>query len=220
MEKYGTLAAINAAWGTAYGSMNEIPVPRPNTVRGQMWADVLTWYIESKREFIEKQIQIFRAAVDKYSDGRIQLIIFMPGASYTDSQWNSCVGSGEAIYQLRIGTDNNFMVTMADKYGGVLQFTGVPEPISLEQVRRFMYSNGYGHMPVICENYADERSSNLNNIMSHIRDYKLYGIDYTYSYFLYNSDHYTLNAKGQQIGGYLTQIKNLMDTVDLNVSPF
>ena len=90
LEKYGSVENINLAWETSLGSMDEFEMPAPNTVKGRQWEDVLTWYLESKRTFIEQQIRIFKEAVDTHTGGRVQLILYMPGASFTQSESALC----------------------------------------------------------------------------------------------------------------------------------
>ncbi len=192
MKKYGSVKAINEAWGTSLNDVEEYVMPKPGAVKGTWWEDILTWYLESKHVFIEKQIQIFKAAVEKYSKGRIQLILYMPGASFTRTEWNEHVAAGTASFAMQIGCDNEFIVEMADKYGCLLQFTGLPGPRALKQVRQYMYENGYGHIPVFGENYADYASSNDPlALYDELEALNLAGIDYTFSKFLYEEDGLT-----------------------------
>lgn len=200
LKKYGSIEKINAAWGTSLTSMDQFRMPAPNTVKGQQWEDVLTWYIESKREFIEKQIQIFQKAVDAHTDGRVKLILYMPGASFTQEQWNECVETGTATFEIRIGSENEFIVEMADKYGCLLQFTGLPSIPALKQVRQWMYTNGYGHIPVFGENVASlGASQSPEGLYQMIEDFNLAGIDYTFTNYLWNNDFVTLSSIGENM---------------------
>lgn len=220
LEKYGSIDKVNEAWGTNYTSMDEYQMPMPGTVKGTQWGDILTWYVESKREFVEKQIQVFQEAVEKYSDGRIQLILYMPGASYSEAEWNENVAAGTATFAMRIASENEFMVQMADKYGCLLQFTGLPGIGPLKQVREYMYANGYGHIPVFGENYADYASScDPVALYKVIEELNLAGIDYTFSKFLYEDNGVTHSAIYPIMEQALPMIDAFVKETDHNVVP-
>jgi hypothetical protein len=55
--QYGAIAQANAAWGTNYASWASVTIPNPGTKTGTMWNDVLTWYRNSKRNFITQQVR-------------------------------------------------------------------------------------------------------------------------------------------------------------------
>lgn len=221
LEKYGSIEGINAAWGTSLASMDEFKMPAPNTVKGQQWDDVLTWYLESKREFIEKQIQIFKEAVDTYTDGRIQLILYMPGASFTQAEWDECVETGGATFALLIGSENEFIVEMADKYDCLLQFTGLPSIAALKQVRQWMYTNGYGHIPVFGENVANlGASKSPEALYQMIEDFNLAGIDYTFTTYLWNADYVTLSEIGQDMADTVPKIAEYIGKAVFSEAPY
>lgn len=221
LEKYGTVEKINAAWGTSLGSMDEFQMPMPGTVKGQQWEDILTWYLESKREFIEKQIQIFQEAVNTHTGGRIRLILYMPGASFTQAEWDECVENGTATFAMLIGSENEFMVEMADKYDCLLQFTGLPGIESLKQVRQWMYTNGYGDIPVYGENYADYASSwDPEALYQVIEDFNLAGLDYTFTKFLYEDDGVTPSDVFSKMAQTLPKIQEFIGQTDFAQAPY
>lgn len=220
IEKYGSIQAVNEAWGTSFGSMEDYEMPKSGTVKGKQWEDILTWYLESKHVFIEKQIQIFKEAVKKYSDGRIQLILYMPGASFTQAEWKQHVAAGTASFAMQIGCDNEFIADMAYKYGCLLQFTGLPAPRALKQVRQYMYENGYGDIPVFGENYADYASSNDPvALYDEIAELHLAGIDYTFSKFLYEDDGLTHSSIYPLMEKALPKIQKFISNADFSDVP-
>lgn len=221
LEKYGSIEKINAAWGTNLSSMDAFQMPKPGTVKGQQWGDILTWYLESKREFVEKQIQIFKEAVNEYTDGRVQLILYMPGSSFTQAEWEENIETGSATFPMLIGCENEFMVEMADKYGCLLQFTGLPGIEPLKQIRQWMYTNGYGDIPVFGENYADLASSQEPEALYQtIEDFNLAGIDYTFTKFLCNNDGVTLSAIGKEMQKTLPKIAEFIRNADFSQVPY
>ena len=221
LEKYGSVGEINKAWGTALASMEDYAMPKPGTVKGQQWEDILTWYLESKREFVEKQIQIFKAAVDQYTDGRVELILYMPGASFTQAEWDESIRNGDATFAMLIGCENEFMVEMADKYDCLLQYTGLPGVQSLKKIRQWMYANGYGDIPVYGENYADLASSqDPEALYQTIEDFNLAGIDYTFTKFLCQDDGVTLSEIGKKMQKVLPKIAKFIHDADFSKAPY
>lgn len=221
LEKYGSIEVINGAWGTELASMDAFQMPLPGTAKGQQWEDILTWYLESKREFIERQIQIFQEAVDIHTAGRVKLILYMPGASFTQAEWDTCVQTGDATFAMLIGSENEFIVQMADKYDCLLQFTGLPGIEPLKQVRQWMYAQGYGHIPVIGENYADYASScDPEALYQVIEDFNLAGLDYTFTKFLYEEDGMTPSEIYPQMVEILPKIDSYIRDADFEVTPY
>jgi len=221
LAKYGSIDKINEAWGTTFASMDQFRMPAPNTVKGQQWEDVLTWYIETKREFIEKQIQIFKKAVDQYSDGRIQLILYMPGAAFTQDEWKECVATGGTTFAIVIGSENEFIVEMAHKYGCLLHFTGLPTLSSLKQVRQWMYANGYGHIPVIGENVASlGAAQSPEGLYQQIEDFNLDGIDYTFTNYLWEENFVTLSSIGEEMKVTVPKIADFIKNTDFAKAPY
>jgi len=221
LEKYGSIGEINKAWGTALASMEDYTMPKAGTVKGQQWEDILTWYLESKREFVEKQIQIFREAVNTHTDGRVQLILYMPGASFNQAEWDECIQKGDATFSMLIGSENEFIVEMADKYGCLLQFTGLPGIEPLKQIRQWMYTNGYGEIPVFGENYADLSSSqDPEALYQTIEDFNLAGIDYTFTKFLCQDDGVTMSEIGYKMAETLPKIAEFIHETDFAQAPY
>lgn len=221
LEKYGSIEAINDAWSTEFASMDAFQMPLPGTAKGQQWEDILTWYLESKREFIERQIQIFQEAVDIHTAGRVKLILYMPGASFTQAEWDTCVQTGDATFAMLIGSENEFIVQMADKYDCLLQFTGLPGIEPLKQVRQWMYAEGYGHIPVFGENYADYASScDPEALYQAIEDFNLAGLDYTFTKFLYEEDGMTPSGIYPQMVEILPKIDSYIRDADFEVTPY
>lgn len=221
LEKYGSVKAINGAWGTELASMDAFQMPLPGTVKGRRWEDILAWYLESKREFVEKQIQIFQDAVNTHTGGRVKLILYMPGASFTQAQWEECVKTGDATFAMLIGSENEFIVQMADKYDCLLQFTGLPGIGPLKQVRQWMYAEGYGHIPVFGENYADYASScDPEALYQVIEDFNLAGLDYTFTKFLYEEDGVTPSEIYPKMEEALSKIESFIRGMEFNDVPY
>lgn len=191
-EKYPTINHVNQAWGTAHASYEAIWVPRPGKADGAWWNDVLLWYRDTKRQFINKQIALYQEVLRKIDGDRIRLILYMPGDAYTESQWRSSLrDSSQTATSLKVMSENEFIVQMAEKYGCDLQFTGLPMLSSVKRVVHYMHENGYAHIPVYGENTNDfYHASDPEAILSVIRDLNLAGVDYTTSQFLFENEDF------------------------------
>ena len=70
-EKYGTIAALNAEWGTTYDKFEDVVVPKPirdntNAVDDRPeWADLMIWKIEYMDNFINQYMTTMRSVSDK-----------------------------------------------------------------------------------------------------------------------------------------------------------
>ena len=220
-EKYGGIEKANEAWGTAYASFEAFAMPKPGEVKGALWEEIFDWYLQAKRTFIEKQIQIFQEAVNRHASGRIQLILYMPGASFTEAEWRQHMEAGTASFAMQIGSENEFIVQMADKYDCLLQFTGLPGITSLKQIRQYMYSNGYEDIPVFGENYADYASSNdPEGLYRVIQEFNLAGLDYTFAKFLYEEDGTTKSAIFPKMEEAVPLIADFIGSVDYTAIPY
>lgn len=200
-DKYGTIEKTNQAWDSDYRSFEAIRVPKPGEKNGEMWNDVLLWYRDAKRRFVEEQIRRYQEAVRRWAGDRIRLILYMPGDAYTESQWRSALrDSSQTATSLKIMSENEYVVRLGDKYGCDLQFTGLPGTASLKRVIHYMHKNGYGHIPVYGENTNDVfHASNPATMLALIRSLNMAGVDYTTSQFLFENDDFITH---QREGGH------------------
>ena len=185
-----------------------------------LWRDTLTWYRDVKREFMAKQVDIFKAAASDFGLGDRHLILYLPGADYTDAQWEACVSTGNAISQIKIGGDNNFIVRLAAEKGCLLQYTGINDDYSLRLLRGYMYENGYGAIPVFGENAGDPVSAgDPARLAEIIKEQKLWGIDYTHSRMLYGGDGITHSALFDIVKSIIPGLAGYLRSVDISVMP-
>ncbi len=195
-DKYIKVSTLNDAWGTAYGSIEEIEVPRPGQINGTAWNDVLTWYRDVKRLFVRHQTEIYKNEIQKVCGDRIKLILYMPGDAFTETDWKMAVNdSAMTSSGLMIMSENEYIVRIADEFGTYLQFTGLPMTASAKRVMNFIYSEGYEHIPVFGENTNDAgHASNPSSIVEVIKSLGMSGIDYTTSQFLFENGNYLTQA--------------------------
>ena len=186
-QKYINITDANEAWGTEYADFEELSVPKPGEVKGVLWEDVLTWYIQVKRDVIEKQIVIFQKVLYELGCTDVKLVLYMPGTWFTEDGWNYCVEKGTVSDGLMLGADNTGMVELAAKYGCCLQYTGVETIDGVHYIRQYMYDNGYENIPVFGENAAHAGlNAQVESIFSNIMETNQIGIDFTDCSFLFD----------------------------------
>lgn len=208
--KYGNIAAANTAWGTSYGSFDEVAVPKPGEATGTYWRDTLNWYIQSKRDAIEQQIVIYQKVLKEMGMEEIPLIIYLPGTYFTEAQFEECVEQGTANDAIMMGADNLGMVDLAAKYGCYLQYTGCESIGGVNYVRQYMYQNSLEYIPVFGENAAhDGLNAQMDTIFDNITNTNMAGIDFTNCSFLFdiygepNELYDTLAKKMRTFKGYV-----------------
>ena len=190
--KYGTIAAANAAWGKNYSSFDEVEVPKPGGPGGGIWEDYLYWYRDSKRNFIEEQIKMYKAAAEKYSNGRIKLILYLPGFDTRDADWEAALKNGDGNGSVRIMADNRYLIELAKEYGCWLQFTGFENSGETKYLREYMDANGAGDIPFFGENSGGyDAVKNASSAFNTIRRNGLAGVDITHSRWLYEENGIT-----------------------------
>ena len=218
-SKYSTVESANEAWGTSYESFGEIAVPKPEEIKGAMWEDTLLWYRDTKRAFMSAQVDTFKAAAEKYGLSTRPLIIYLPGAEFTSHQWKGAVKNGTAVNQIKIFCDNEYAVTLAAEKGCLLQYTGITGTDGLALTRQFMYENGYGSIPVFGENAGDPGAAGNPKLLADIiKNYSLFGIDYTHSHYLYEEDG-SRSRIGKSFVTQLPIIAEYLDSLDLSELP-
>ena len=219
-KKYGTIREANSAWGKEYAGFAELTVPKPGQVRGRMWEDVLVWYRDSKRIFMDKQVKLYKELLAEYGFGDRYPILYLPGGDFSEEEWNSCIESGTATPGVKLACDNNYTVGLAAKYNCLLQYTGITGLENLQLVRRFMYENGYGSIPVFGENAGDKvAADDVYLLRDIIFDHKLYGIDYTHCHWLYEVDHKTPGKRFEPFRQVVSEISEYLAALDLDVAP-
>ena len=218
-KKYGSIDQANAAWGKNYADFASVSVPREGEVKGQMWRDVLEWYRDSKREFMRMQVEVF-CEVMKELKLDVPLILYLPGADFTKSQWEASVAQGIANGGIKFMCDNEYTVQLADEFGCILQYTGITGTTSLRLLRNYMYENGYAHIPVMGENAGGSQPDAQAKLLYEvITEYKLWGIDYTHSHWLFEADGKTHSDMYEPFEGIVPKLAEYLKTVDITTPP-
>ena len=192
--KYKTVAAANKAWGQSYASFDAIAVPKPGTVKGVMWNDVLTWYRQVKRDFMEQNVITYKKVIDKYTGGRVKLILYIPGRDVRDEEWQQAVDSGEGSDMIKLMADSRFVIDLAKKYDCYLQSTGAETESELRYIRHYMETTNCGNIPLFGENSgAYDVGKNMKSYVSILRRNGLAGIDITHDQWIRAADRFSPN---------------------------
>ena len=193
-EKYGTIEAANEAWGQNYPSFETLEVPKPGTVKGTMWRDVLTWYRDVKREFIDQNVQTYKRVVEKYAGDRIKLILYLPGRDVRDSQFEEAVASGEGNDMVKLMADSRFIIDTAVKYGCWLQCTGAEDETELRYIKSYMKEIGCEDIPLFGENSGGYNvGADMKRFIDKQMRNGLAGVDITHDQWLHEDDGYSPN---------------------------
>lgn len=216
-EKYGSIAKANAAWGKSYADFDDVQVPKEGEVKGQMWRDVLEWYRDSKREFMRMQVETFRAVMQDLNLD-VPLILYLPGADFTKAQWESSVSLGTAAHGIKLMCDNEYTVQLAAEYDCILQYTGITGISNLRLLRDYMFETGYADIPVMGENAGGSKpDAQAPLLYDVITEYKLWGIDYTHSHWLYEADGKTHSDMYAPFESIMPKLSQYIETVDITV---
>ena len=178
--RYRTVTAANANWGTNFHAWSEVSIPKPGKMPGPFWNDVLTWYRDSKRDFINWQIHNFKARLAKYPQAqRIKLLLYMSGTHYTGEEWRQAVQAGSGAASIRLMCDSEFLLDTAAREGCLLQYTGCENVPEVHYLFDYMHRKGNG-IPMIGEN-AGQFADQPERIADAITGTELSGIDYTHT---------------------------------------
>ena len=186
-KKYGTIAAANAAWDKDFSGFDEVEVPHPG--KGDaFWEDYLIWYRDSKRAFMVEQVQMFQAAVDKYTGGRIRLIVYLPGYDVRDAEWEEAIRTGDGFVPVRVMCDSRFLIHTAMETGCWLQYTGFDNVEETRYLRRYMDAVGAGNIPFFGENSGQyDVVGNGTASFALLMENGMAGIDVTHSRWLFEN---------------------------------
>ena len=211
--KYKTIDAANKAWGKAYASFDALEVPKPGTVTGTMWNDVLTWYRQVKRDFMEENVKSYKKAVDKYTNGRVKLIIYIPGREIRDNEWQDAVNTGIGNDSIKLMADSRFIIDLAGKYGCYLQYTGAENVTEINFLVKYMYEKNLQNIPLFGENSGSYNvGKNMKRYVENLKQYGLAGIDITHSQWIHDTDHFSPTASHQSIKDNLQLLSAYLKT--------
>ena len=193
-EKYGTIQAANEAWGQSYASFESLEVPKPETVKGTMWRDVLTWYRDVKRDFIEQNVQTYKKVVEKYAGDRVKLILYIPGQDVRDAEFEQAVESGGGSDMVKLMADSRFIIDTAKKYGCWLQCTGAETESELRYIKSYMKATGCEDIPLFGENSGGYNvGSDMKRFIDKQMRNGLAGVDLTHDQWFHEDDGYSPN---------------------------
>ncbi len=181
-SKYITVDDANQTWSTTFASWDEVEVLQPGTKPGPYWNDVLTWYRDFKRSYIEWQTQQAQSYVAGTSK---KLLVYIPGVEYTESGWNSAVQTGRGNDDIMVMADSKFLVDLAAGKNYMLQYTGMNNENEVKKLRQYMDSKAYT-TEMWGENVGNAGgASDPEDLARIIVENKLFGLDYTHGKYMF-----------------------------------
>jgi hypothetical protein len=187
--KYATLERANAAWGSNYSSWEAVSIPAPGTSTAGLWSDVLDWYRDSKRRFINWQVAHYGRLVARYfPHGRApELVIAIPGNHLMPYERAQAIAARDGDDAIKAMSDSEFLLDLAHRVGAVTQYTGIPNMSELEYLAAYMRERHYT-LRMWGENAGD--AGDPQEIDEEVLLNGLYGQDYVGAN-LFAADHVT-----------------------------
>lgn len=189
--KYGDIAKANRAWGEHFKDWTDVAPPQPGTRTGKFWQDSLIWYRDAKRAFNAWRIESMLKMLSE--DGRKrQGIVYLPGMDFSTQDWEGAVKTGGGITPVRLMIDNAFLIEQAARLGCLLQMTGGQEPAVCAHYVEIARKNGIAPDRIWLENAGEyANASNPRGMADLVRKYRLRGLDYTHTRWLFEDDRLT-----------------------------
>jgi hypothetical protein len=181
--KYASISDANTAWNTTFATWNDVVVLKPGEKAGKYWDDMLTWYRDSKREYIAWQTQ---QTIDLVKGSDKKIVIYVPGTQYTAANWSSAVSSGRGTDMIKIMADSDYLLDLAAEKNCMLQYTGMPNESEVRRLRAYLDSKKY-NVEMWGENAGTlSEASDPVTLARIVNENKLFGLDYTHGHFLFN----------------------------------
>jgi hypothetical protein len=203
--KYATVEAANTAWKTAFAAWNDVVVLKSGVQPGQYWDDMLTWYRDSKRDYVRWQVE---QTLDLVKGTNKKVLIYVPGEEYTDAEWAEAVAGAGGSNMIKIMADSKFLIDLAAEKNCMLQYTGMPSENEVRKLRNYIDSKGYkvemwGENAGILECCGDP--DELGRI---VKENKLFGLDYTHGHFLFQDGTFEPSERMAKLKAAFEMINN------------
>lgn len=179
--QYDTITQANEVWGTDYADWSSVRIPEDGTPSG-MWRDVLTWYRDSKRRFIRRQVDLYKNLVRKFYSGdyKPELLILVTGKPLSEKDWEQAMERGEGTSSIKTIIDHEFLIDLAHEKGLALQHAAIHDKTILSGTQAYMREKGY-HLRIWGENNnvsRDEISHNSGWYADLALGYGFFGLEF------------------------------------------
>ena len=205
--KYGDIATANARWQSEFKNWSEVSIPPPKKRPGLFWEDVLTWYRDTKREFVLWQIRNYRTHMAKYKIQNVPVLLYVPGFHITEEEWAAAIRSGAGAKNIRSMCDSEFLLETARHENCWLQYTGSECEAEVAYLTGYMQQHNFS-IPMWGENAGGPIESTVpSHLANVILKYGLYGLDYVHSYYVFEKDGLSPNAIFPQLKASYSRIQ-------------
>ncbi|HSV73993.1 MAG TPA: beta-propeller fold lactonase family protein [Chthonomonadales bacterium] len=203
-RRYGSVAAANRRWGTHYGAWAEVGVLPPGARPGAYWEDVLTWYRDTKREFIAWYVEWLRCRIGRDRS----VLIYLPGTALSDADWQEAVRTGRGNDRVLMMADNFHLIDLAAATGSRVQFTGAENAPEAVRLRRYADARGYTRLAMWAENAGvPQAASGPLHLARVVIQNRMVGLDYTHAHFIFERDGVTPNRTAELLARAYARIK-------------
>lgn len=198
-KRYGNIDSANTAWkltgAQRFASWAEVLIPKPRTewARGSFWNDMLIWYRDSKRKMLLKRIEQTQSMAKEYLGKDAKCIVYLPGAAYTQTDWDEAVTDASGPASIRLMMDNDWLMKTAISKGCILQYTGAENVNEVRNIVRKLQAIGSDAYKYMWGENAGSESAGRNPIWlgEVVTNCGIRGVDYTWSNWLFESDGVT-----------------------------
>ena len=217
---YASISAANAAWGTNFSSWTDIALPLEGsttvtsvsghvyTYNQQFWIDILTWYRNTMRDWIDREIQYTQTSIANHpfvsangTTTRVpKLVVFIAGThvSYppvANSTWAAAIANPATPPALATTMlDSEFLIQEAHRYGLILHYTGEEATGETQYLSNYIYTTTGYDIPMWGENGGGSGSLTPVLDANNIINGKQFGFEYINSSYFLNSDNLTINT--------------------------
>lgn len=219
-RKYRDIDSANGAWGLTadhrFASWKDLAIPQPRTdwARGPFWNDMLTWYRDSKRTMFLNRIAQTQRLIRDYLLPDTKCIVYLPGYAYSSEDWDLAVREASGPASIRLMMDNDWLMTTAVSKGCTLQYTGVENAGEVRNmVRKLKAMKSTAYQGMWGENAGYEPTGrNPGWLADVITSYRLRGIDYTWSNWLFEKDGVTHSPTFDRFASAVQEIRTIYST--------
>jgi hypothetical protein len=130
------LTTANRIWSTNYNDWSDIQISDSARQGKQFWSDVLDWYRDSKRNFVESTLKSLLYSLRPQADA-LPVVMLIPGSHLTQAELEySTFENSDGALKLMIDTD--FMLTLAHNLEIDVQCTSAQNSAEVAYIGRFI----------------------------------------------------------------------------------
>ena len=176
-QKFATIGEANSEWNTHYPSWESLEPPQPGQGTEALWRDVLRWYRDVKRDFVDWQVTDTLATLKQYNAPKTKVALMVPGSHLSEAEMDEVARhlgvdstTGSRFQSVVAQIDTDWEIELAHRTGAVMHVTSLPNTEELQFIRAYELGKHYEAGLISAENvgHVDGVPSILSNeVLSH-----------------------------------------------------